>query len=214
MNYIVLSACVALSKMLFSLIFYAEKLSLSRLGTRKIYWVGTHICRPSRDGLRTFFRTSVPHLLIYHSQSWGLFTGAVWENLGKLSFSSENSRYHSSILPELNPRRPYGLSWIGGSVPYKGCFTHMLHNWVRSNINFSELLLIFPAAKSRRLSLIIKTSSSLWAFGDKLTCTYGVLLQPTTTPALLNSGSEEHFYLSCAEGFSLKENPVTLNNSK
>lgn len=214
MNYIVLSACVTLSKMFFSLIFSAEKIHLNILGTRKIYWVGTHICGASRDGLRTFFWTSVPHLLIYHSWSRGLDTGTVWENLGKLSFSSENIDNHSRILPELNPRRPYGLSWIGGLASYKVCFTHMLHNWVRSKINLSELLLIFPAEKSRSLSLIIKKSSSSWGFGDKLTCIYGVLLQPTITPALLNSGSEEHFYLSCAEGFSLKENPVTLNNSK
>lgn len=55
MNYIVLSACVTLSKMVFSLIFSAEKLHLNILGTRKIYWVGTHICGASRDGLRTFF---------------------------------------------------------------------------------------------------------------------------------------------------------------
>lgn len=213
MNYIVLSACVTLSKMVFSLIFSAEKLHLNILGTRKIYWVGTHICGASRDGLRTFFWTSVPHsFTIVGHGGWTLAQcGKTWGNWASLQRTVDN---HSRILPELNPRRPYGLSWIGGLVPYKGCFTHMLHNWVRSKINLSELLLIFPAEKSRSLSLIIKKSSSSWGFGDKLTCIYGVLLQPTTTPALLNSGSEEHFYLSCAEGFSLKENPVTLNNSK
>ena len=65
----------------------------------------------------------------------------------------------------------------------------MLHTWVRTKINSSDLLLIFPAANSHSLSFDIQMSSSLSGFRDrdKLTCVYCVLLLPNTTPALLNA---------------------------
>lgn len=140
----------------------------------------------------------------------------MWENLRQLSLSLENSRYHSNVLPELNPRRPYSLSWIRGLVPHKGClYQHVLLKCKLLGFWAAD----FSSSKILKYVLnyednLILMMSGFWKETNWLAFTVCCSSpSPLQHCWMCEFWLRRTFQLSHAQGFSMKWNPVTPNNS-